>query len=323
MANVLVTGGAGFIGSAVVRRLVALGHSIRVADNLSKGDVSNIDTNIVEFMKVDLLKPEEAKAALSDIDYCFHFAAKIGGIGYFNKYPADILRDNTAILSNVLEAARSSKTIRKVVYISSSMVFERTTKFPSAEEDVFSSPPPITHYGFSKLVGEYFCKAYFEQYGLKYSIFRPFNAYGPGEVPENEVGIAHVIPDLIKKIYIDKQYPVEILGDGNQIRAYTFVADLADAISTCGLDSRSDNEDFNVADPHPISVRELVQKIWNLKKHDKPLRLVHLPPFKDDVQKRIPDTKKIRSVFGWKPSVCLDDGLKLTADWIIKKKGVQ
>ncbi len=323
MAKILVTGGAGFIGSAVVRRLLALGHSVRVADNLSKGQVSNIDASKVEFLQLDLLQPQDAAKSLDGMEYCFHFAAKIGGIGYFNKYPAEILRDNTLMLSNMLDAARNSKTFKKIIYISSSMVFERTVNFPSSEADIFTSPPPITHYGFSKLVGEYYCRAYNDQYGLKYSIFRPFNAYGPGEIPENEVGIAHVIPDLIKKMYIDKQYPIELLGDGHQVRAYTFVSDLADAISTCGLDAKSDNQDFNVADPAAITVRELAQKIWDVKNKDKPLKFTHAAPFKDDVQKRIPDTKKLETTFGWKPKVHIDEGLALTMDWIMKKKGIQ
>src|SRR3989338_10620215 len=107
--------------------------------------------------------------------------------------------------SNLLDEARRSEAFKKMIYISSSMVFERTEKFPSREEDIFTSPPPITHYGFSKLIGEFYSTAYKEQYGMKYTIYRPFNAYGPGEVPENEPGIAHVIPDLIKKVRFDGQ----------------------------------------------------------------------------------------------------------------------
>jgi nucleoside-diphosphate-sugar epimerase len=136
------------------------------------------------------------------------------------------------------------------------------------------------------------------------------------------VGIAHVIPDLIKKIYIDGQYPVQILGDGNQVRAYTYVADLADAISSCALSPKSDNEDFNVANPIAVSVKELAQKIWDLQKHGKPLAFTHLPPFKDDVQKRVPDTKKLQGTFGWKARVSLEEGLQNTFEWIMEKKRV-
>ncbi len=316
MARILVTGGAGFIGSQVVKKLLNEGHEITVADNLSKGQITNIDLNKVELKKVDLCDANQVKGLLKDQEYCFHFAAKIGGIGYFHKYPAEIIRDNTLMYSNLLDEALKSNSFEKMVYLSSSMVFERTSFFPSKEEDIFTSPPPITHYGFSKLIGEFYSTGYHDQYGLKYTIYRPFNAYGPGEVPENEVGIAHVIPDLIKKVYVDKQYPVEILGDGKQIRSYTYVTDLADAMGTLTFDKRTDNNDYNVANPEPYEVMELLEKIWKLcGPKDKPLKVRHLPTFKDDVLKRIPSAEKIFSL-GWKPKVELDTGLKNTLEWI-------
>ncbi len=316
MAKVLVTGGAGFIGSGVVRQLLNDGHEVTVADNLSKGDIKNIDTDKVELKKVDLCEASQVKGILDDMEYCFHFAAKIGGIGYFHKYPAEIIRDNTLMYSNLLDDARRSKTFKKMIYLSSSMVFERTSSFPSKEEDVFTSPPPITHYGFSKLIGEYYSRAYMEQYGIKYTIFRPFNAYGPGEVPENEVGIAHVIPDLIKKVHVDKQYPVKILGDGSQVRAYTYVADLANAIGTLAFKHGTDNNDYNVANSNPYTVMELLEKIWEMcGPKNKELKVEHMPTFKDDVQRRIPSTQKIAKL-DWKPKVDIDEGLKNTFEWI-------
>jgi len=315
MAKVTVTGGAGFIGHNVVKKLLDDGHEVTVLDNLSKGAVKNLDMDKINFKQVDLCDAKQTNGILDDCEYCFHFAAKIGGIAYFHKYPAEILRDNTLMLSNLLDAAKDSKTFGKMVYISSSMVFERAQSFPSKEEDIFTSPPPITHYGFSKLVGEYYCRAFQEQYGMKYSIFRPFNAYGPGEVPEHEIGIAHVIPDLIRKVYIDKQYPVEILGDGSQIRAYTYVTDLADAIATLTFDPRTDNQDYNVSNPNANTVMELLEKIWKMCGDERELKVRHLPVFKDDVRKRIPSTEKIQSL-GWKPKIGLDEGLRLTFDWI-------
>lgn len=319
MAKAIVTGGAGFIGSRLVAKLLRDGHEVTVADNLSKGQIKNIDLDKVELMKIDLCDMEATKDLLDEFEYCFHFAAKIGGIGYFHKYPAEIIRDNTLMFSNLLDSARKSKSFKKMIYLSSSMVFERTEKFPSEEGDIFTSPPPITHYGFSKLIGEYYCTAFKEQYGMKYTIFRPFNAYGPGEVPENEVGIAHVIPDLIKKVYYDKQYPLELLGDGSQVRAYTYVEDLADAIGSLAFDARTDNNDYNVANPRAYTVMELAEKIWKMCGDGRTLQTKHLPVFKDDVKKRVPSTEKIEAL-GWNAQVEMDEGLVKTFEWIKKNR---
>lgn len=322
MPKILVTGGAGFIGSHVVAKLLRIGHDIRVADDLSKGQVKNIDLNKVEFIQSDLTNPAEAAKVMERVTYCFHFAAKIGGIGYFHKYPVESLRDNILMMINLLEAARSQQEFKRFIYISSSMVFERAMSFPSKEEDVFSNPPPITHYGFSKLAGEYFCTAYRNQYGLKYTIFRPFNAYGPGEMPESEVGLTHVIPDLIKKMFIDKQYPVEILGDGEQVRAYTYVTDIAEAIANFGLDNRSDSESFNIAHPKTYTIKELAQKIWEIGGEKRELKFKHLPTFEDDVMKRIPDTTRITKIFDWNPKVNLEEGLSRTIKWTLTRSNV-
>jgi nucleoside-diphosphate-sugar epimerase len=322
MPKILVTGGAGFIGSYVVAELLRMGHNVRVADDLSKGQVKNIDLNEVEFIQSDLTNVTQAHRAMEGMGYCFHFAAKIGGIGYFHKHPVESLRDNTLMMINLSEAARSQQEFKRFIYISSSMVFERAMSFPSKEEDVFSNPPPITHYGFAKLAGEYFCTAYHNQYGLKYAIFRPFNAYGPGEMPEGEVGLAHVIPDLIKKMFIDRQYPVEILGDGEQVRAYTYVTDLAEAIANFGLDGRSDSESFNIANPKTYTVKEVAQKIWEIGGEKRELKFKHLPTFEDDVLKRIPDITKITKVFNWNPKVNLEEGLSRTIKQILTRSDI-
>lgn len=322
MAHVLVTGGAGFIGNNVVRVLVANGHDVTVADNFSKGTPENLKgLKGVKLKKADLCNASEVRGLLSDMEYCIHLAAKIGGIGYFHKYPAEIIRDNALMHTHLLDEALKAKGFRKMIYVSSSMVFERATHFPSKEEDIFTCPPPITHYGFSKLMGEFYSTAYKEQYGLPYTIFRPFNAYGPGEVPEDEVGIAHVIPDLIKKVAFDRQYPVEILGKGDQVRAYTYVTDIAEAIGTLSLDKRTDNNDFNVANPATFTVMEILERVWNMcGPNGKGLEVKHLPAFKDDVLRRVPSAEKIYGL-GWRPKVELDEGLKNTYNWILAKRG--
>jgi len=315
--KVLVTGGAGFIGSRVAIQLVKMGAKVRVVDDLSKGEASNLAEIMdkIEFIQGDLLNTKVAKQCLKDIDVCFNFAAKIGGIGYFHKYPATSIRDNTLINLNLCDAAKDTH-LKKMVSISSSMVFERTNVFPTPETAVESSPPPLTGYGFSKLITEYIARTYYEEFSIPYVIVRPFNAYGPGENPGDWVGYSHVIPDLVKKI-LGGQYPLEILGGGKQIRSYTYVDDVAEGIIFVATHAK--NDDFNVANDKETNVIQLAEMIWKLCERKEPIKFKHLPSFKYDVQKRIPDISKIKKL-GWKPKVSLKEGLKTTIEWL-KNKG--
>ncbi|HEX2025080.1 MAG TPA: NAD-dependent epimerase/dehydratase family protein, partial [Actinomycetota bacterium] len=254
----VVTGGAGFIGSAVVRSLHDRGHDVRVVDNRSKAGGGRLPRD-VEVLEGDVSDRETCARALDGADLCFHLAARIGGIGYFHRYPADILAENNAMLSTVFRTATETGT--KVVYVSSSMVFERATEFPTPEEALDRSAPPFSAYGFSKLVGEWYCRAFHEQYGTRFAIARPFNAYGPGEYPEAEPGLAHVIPDLIEKI-LRGDRPIPILGDGSQTRSFTYVDDVGDAIVTIGMHPDADGEDFNIGTGVETSIRELLSLLW-------------------------------------------------------------
>lgn len=319
MLKVIVAGGAGFIGKEVVKKLLAKDYRVRVIDNLSKKrskkDTVNNDKQY-EFINADLTDYVLTEKSFRGFDICINLAAKIGGIGYFHKYPATILSENNKLYSSIFEAA-AKNNFKRMVYISSSMVYETADKFPSSEIDVQKIPPPITSYGFSKLIGEYYCKSFWDEYKLPYSICRPFNAYGPNEYPDDEIGYAHVIPDLIKKIVQD-QYPLELLGDGKQIRCFTHVSDLADGIVSVMESRKAVNSDFNIANSNPIDMFNLAKLIWVLMGKKKDFNVKYLKGFKHDIKIRIPDTKRIEKIIGWIPKIKLEDGLRETIDWISK-----
>jgi UDP-glucose 4-epimerase len=309
---VLVTGGAGFIGHRLVAKLVDLGAKVTVVDDLSKGAKENLNGLLdkIEFKTDNLLEPDVPKRLLKDVETCFHMAAMIGGIGYFHKTPAESLKVNSLMNFNLWDAARGADI--KMVCLSSSMVFERTKQFPTPETALETSPPPLSGYGFSKLVAEYIARTYNEQYGIRYLIARPFNAYGPGEMPGEYVGDAHVIPDLIHKT-LAGQYPLEILGSGEQIRSYTYVDDIADAILF--LAESYENDDFNIGAVVETTVMDLAKRIWAMCGRAEPFQVYTSSGYEYDVQRRVPDVSKLAKL-GWASKISLEDGLRLTIDWL-------
>ncbi len=343
----LVTGGAGFIGSEIVRQLLDNGYYVRVADDLSKKDPSTSHSTLrgepsgsdskssgqapsaslkasatvdkkTEFFRVDLTDAEKTKEVFKSIDICINAAAKIGGIGYFHKYPATILSENNKIYSSTFEAAVKAK-VKRMVFISSSMVFESAKNFPSNEEDVNKIPPPLTAYGFSKLTGEWYCQAFWDEYKLPFSICRPFNAYGVNEFPEREVGYAHVIPDLVRKI-LNGQYPLELLGDGRQTRCFTHVSDVVSGIITVALHPKSKNQDFNIGSDKEIKMVDLAKKIWEVMGVKKPFKVKYVQGFQFDIKRRVPDVTKAKTLLGWEPKVKFEKGLEEVIKWLKNQK---
>lgn len=312
----LVTGGAGFIGSEIVRQLLNKGYHVRVADDLSKKDVQ-VDQR-ADFIKVDLTDIQRTKEVFGGIDICINAAAKIGGIGYFHKYPATILSENNKIYSSTFEAAVAAG-IKRMVFISSSMVFESTDRFPSYEEDITKIPPPVTAYGFSKLTGEWYCKAFYDQYKLPFSICRPFNAYGINEFPQKEPGFAHVIPDLVRKI-LNGQYPLQLLGDGQQTRCFTHVSDVASGVIAIALHPRGKNEDFNIGSDREIKMIDLAQKIWQLMGVKKPFKVKFIQGFAYDIKRRVPNVQKVKKMINWRSTVNFEEGLKEVIVWLKEQK---
>ncbi|MEO8966227.1 MAG: NAD-dependent epimerase/dehydratase family protein, partial [Solirubrobacteraceae bacterium] len=244
MARVLVTGGAGTIGAAVVRRLLRdPDWEVRVADHRQAPAWMREGCELHEG---DLRQLDVARAAMQDCSHVIHLAAIVGGIANFHKLPFTLTEVNNALTGAIVHAG-IEQDVTRLVYVSSSMVFERATEFPTTEGHLDSCPTPQSAYGFSKLAGEVYTRAAHDQHGLRYTICRPFNAYGPGEQPDrDEPGIAHAVPDLIAKV-LSGQRPLEIFGSGEQTRTLTHVDDIADGVVTAMASPAGENEDFNIS----------------------------------------------------------------------------
>ena len=303
---IVVTGGCGFIGSEVVRQLLAKRYPVRVVDNLSKPS-SRVPTG-VDFVRADLADPSAARETFRGTRVCINLAAKIGGIGYFHKLPATILGENNQIYTSTFQAA-VEHGLERMIFVSSSMVFESATRFPSREDELLSMPPPFTAYGFSKLIGEWYCRAFFDQYRLRYTIARPFNAIGPEEEAGDEVGDAHVIPDLVKKV-LTGQHPLELLGDGKQTRCFTHVRDIARGIIMAMESDAAVNEDFNLGTSEETTMVDLARRIHALCAPDRPFEVKYVTGFPSDIRRRVPDGSKAKRMLGWEPLITFDEGLR-------------
>jgi UDP-glucose 4-epimerase len=206
--------------------------------------------------------------------------------------------------------------------VSSSMVFERATVFPTPEEHLRDCPAPHSAYGFSKLAGEVYCRALHDEHRLPYTICRPFNAYGPGELPDPEPGIAHAVPDLIRKV-LSGQRPLEIFGSGEQTRTLTHVDDIADGIVTALGHPRAVNEDFNISAYDERTVAEIARVVWEACGRDPAdFELRHLPSFEVDVQRRWPSVEKAERVLGWRAQIDVETGIADTVRWLREQEPV-
>jgi UDP-glucose 4-epimerase len=327
----LVSGSSGFIGGYLVEELLRRGHEVVGVDNFSKyGKVSKSYDSDPKYRLVegDAQDVGLMTELLSDCDHFIAGAALIGGISYFHVYAYDLLAQNERIIAASCDAAikaHAEGRLKKVTYMSSSMVFESTDRWPSAEGDERKVPPPLSSYGFQKLAVEYFARAAWDQYNLPYTIVRPFNCVGIGEsralgdveVDSGNVKLAmsHVVPDLVQKI-LKGQDPLHILGSGDQVRHYTYGGDLASGIIDAVESDAALNEDFNLSTAESTSVLELAQLIWTKIKGDEPFRYVSDPAFEHDVQKRVPDVEKAKRVLGFEATTTLDKMLDEVIPWI-------
>jgi UDP-glucose 4-epimerase len=313
MNRVLVTGGAGTIGGAVVRRLLRdPDYEVRVSDQRPAPDWMREGC---EVHTGDLRVLEQAREAARGCSHVIHLAAIVGGIANFHKLPHTLTEVNNALYNAVIRAALDHE-VQRFVYVSSSMVFERATEFPTTEEHIRDTPIPQSAYGFSKLTGEVYVRAADEEHGFPYTICRPFNAYGPGEMPEDEPGIAHAVPDLIRKV-LSGQKPLQIFGDGTQTRTLTHIDDIADGIVVAMGSPAGLREDFNVSASDELTVAEIARVIWEECGEDPAaFELEHLPSFPVDVVRRWPSVEKAKRLLGWEAQIDVRTGIRQTVDWL-------
>lgn len=336
--TVLVTGSQGFIGSYVCNELLKNNYNVIGVDNFSKyGKLTRAHDKHENFK---LIEDDCSNISFLEtmnkfqFDYIIAGAAMIGGIAYFHKYAYDLISTNERIISNTFDLAleRYKKNeLKKILVLSSSMVFENTSKWPSEESDLSSCPPPSSTYGFQKLSCEFFAKGAFEQYGLPYTIIRPFNCIGVGEeesIEEHEVtsgniklNLSHVVPDLILKC-LKGQDPLHIFGTGNQIRHYTNGLDIAKGIRICLEHPKALNEDFNISNSVSTTVLELAKMIWDKINPDKEFQYESDKPFDYDVEKRIPSISKAKDVLDFEANISLSDSLDEVILWMKKKQNI-
>jgi UDP-glucose 4-epimerase len=315
VARVLVTGGAGMIGSAVVRRLLRdPDWEVRVSDQRAVPDWMREGC---EVHTGDLRELDQAREAMRGCSHVIHLAAIVGGIANFHKLPHTLTEVNNALYNAIVHAALDH-SVERFVYVSSSMVFEQATQYPTPEEHLLECPMPRSAYGFSKLTGEVYVRAAHDEHGLPWTICRPFNAYGPGEMPEDEPGIAHMVPDVIRKcLTLPEGAPLPIFGDGTQTRTLTHVDDIADGLVTAMASPAGLNEDFNVSAAREMTVAEIAGVIWEACGRDPAaFALEHLPSFEVDVVRRWPSVEKAERLLGWKARIELEDGIARTVAWL-------
>lgn len=333
--KILITGSQGFIGSYVCQELLKHNYNVVGIDNYSKYGYlkrPQDDHKNFKIYECDVLSDEYLDIVeLEKPDMILAGAAMIGGIAYFHKYAYDLLATNERILAQTFDSAIKGYKdgyLKRIIVMSSSMVFEETNIFPTPEEEIKKCLPPKSTYGFQKLSCEYFCKGANEQYDLPYTIVRPFNCVGVGEedsISEHEVTsgniklmMSHVLPDIINKT-LKGQNPLHILGEGNQIRCYTNGKDLARGLRIIIESDKAINNDFNISTPIGTNVLELSKLVWDIINPNILFSYISDDAFEYDVQKRIPDVTKAKEVLGFETEISIEESVKEVIDYMKKK----
>lgn len=331
--KILVTGASGFIAGYLVEELLEAGHEVVGLDNFSKYGPVEHAYDSHERYHPSRGDAKDAGLLTQMLEGCDHFvagAAIIGGISLFHEKAYDLIAENERITAAAFDAAIARHDggkghLKKITVVSSSMVFESSDEFPTPEGAQRRCPPPASTYGFQKLATEYFAKGAWEQYGLPFTIVRPFNCVGVGEkraLGDHEImsgnvklAMSHVVPDLVQKV-LKGQDPLHLLGDGTQVRHYTYGGDLARGIRLAVEHPDATNEDFNLSTAESTTVLELAELIWKKVRGDEPFRYESDPPFPHDVRRRVPDVSKAKRVLGFEATTPLSESLDEIIPWI-------
>jgi nucleoside-diphosphate-sugar epimerase len=316
--DVVVTGGAGFIGSNLVNALLSRGCKVTVFDSFERGSPENLPSNDknLKLKKVDLRNYEGLEKELQGADMLFDLAARVSGIRTLHDLPADMLDANAKATLLVAVAASKAK-VGKAVFASSSCVYDHPkVAVPHQEDDV---RVPQTSYGQSKLFGEGVYQACGEQYGLNFGIVRFFNVYGPQETLKSP----HVIPDFIMKAFECKKgkKTFEILGDGKQTRSFMYISDAVEGLIRLAESERR-GDIVNIGSDREISIQEVASLILGeVGIREDSVEFVHSPVHPKDVLRRAADIRRARTLLGWEPKVPLEEGLRTTIDWFRARPG--
>ena len=314
--NVLVTGGAGFIGSHLVGELLANGHAVWVIDNLSTGCLDNLKAyrghDRFTFIRGDIRDGELVQLVVKDVQHVYHLAAAVG-VQLIAKDPVWTIETNIGGTETVLDKA--NRFGRKVFLASTSEVYGKSEAVPFKEEDDFvlgSTAFSRWSYACSKAIDEFLGQAYFEQYGLGVVIGRFFNTVGPRQT--GQYGM--VVPRFVQ--WALNNDPLQIYGDGQQTRCFSYVGDVVDAVIRLMACDDASGKVFNIGSNHEITMEKLADRVIHLCKSSSPKQFISYEDAYgraiEDMARRVPCLDRIKQTIQWQPSTNLDDTLKMVID---------
>lgn len=310
----LVTGGAGFIGSHMVRRLIGEGGVIRVVDDLSTGHEARLNDlrDSIEFVHGDLADGKVSDKVVEGVDYVLHQAA-VPSVQRSVGDPVGTNRANVTATLNLLESSRKAG-VRRFVYAASSSAYGDTEVLPKTEE---MPPNPLSPYALQKLVGERYCKLYHDVYGLETVSLRYFNVFGPAQDPHSEY--AAVIPKFISKLLANE--PITVYGDGEQSRDFTYIENVVEANLLAFQATEAPGKVFNIGYGQRTSLKTLIRMLERIIGVEAQVR--YEPPKPGDVRHSLADIQRAQEVLGYRPHIDIEEGLRRTVEAMRRSSGLR